>query len=371
MIMRYSQFMQQFKKSIADKQHKLKNLGTRIFYGKSLVLSQATAYDVIGTYQHSKIRYYAAPEKKYLEPLVFVAPLAIKMDIYDLYPYRSLIKFYIEQGFDVYLIDWGNFSYRDRNLNFLSFIDHAIPNCIEQIVTHSKSDQISLHGWSMAGIFVLLYTALRQNNHVKNLIVLGSPIDSFASGGIGKLYKKVNHVLEKNRALQHKIYSGGIPKRLLHTPGFLNAFGFKILDPKGWYKGHKQLLLNLDDQKLLHEHATLGYFLNHMIDYPAGINQDMLFNVWLKNPLNQGYIQLEDKKIELKNIDCSLLIGAGQSDQMVTADAVRPLTQLTNSLDVTFTLIPGGHLGLMSSQKSADEFWPKMSQWLAERSTST
>ena len=81
MMMRHSQFMQQLKKTIADKQQKLKNLGTRIFYGKSLVLSQATSYDVIGTYQQSKIRYYAALNKKYREPLVFVAPLAIKMDI--------------------------------------------------------------------------------------------------------------------------------------------------------------------------------------------------------------------------------------------------------------------------------------------------
>ncbi|ENU41918.1 hypothetical protein F985_02805 [Acinetobacter seifertii] len=106
-----------------------------------------------------------------------------------------------------------------------------------------------------------------------------------------------------------------------------------------------------------------------MIDYPGGINQDMLFNVWLQNPLNQGYIQLKDKKIELKNIDCSLLVGAGRSDQLVTADAAQPLSQLTSSQDVTFTLIPGGHLGLMSSQASAQEFWPKLADWLTERST--
>lgn len=362
--------MQHLKKHLKDQQTKFKNLGKRVFYGKSLVLSQAMPYEVIGEYKKSKIRYYASPNKKYAEPLVFVAPLAIKMDIYDLYPYRSLIKYFVEQGFDVYLLDWGRFSYQDRDLNFLSFIDDAIPECIAQIRAHSKSDQISLHGWSMAGVFVTLYTALQQPNYVKNLIVLGTPIDSFASGAIGKLYQKINQFLDGKYALQHRLYHGGIPKRLLHTPGVLNAIGFKILDPKGWYEGQKQLLSNLDDTKLLHEHATLGHFLNHMIDYPAGINQDMLFNVWLRNPLNQGYIQLGDKKIELKHIDCSLFVGAGRSDQMVTADAVRPLTGLTNSGDVTFTLIPGGHLGLMSSQRSADEFWPQLSTWLAERSTS-
>ena len=95
----------------------------------------------------------------------------------------------------------------------------------------------------------------------------------------------------------------------------------------------------------------------------------MLFNIWLQNPLKTGAIRLKEHTIELKNIDCSLLIGAGKNDQMVTAASVKPLSELTNSNDVTFTLISGGHLGLMSSQKSAEEFWPMLAQWLDKRST--
>lgn len=368
--MSYSHRMNILKYKIQDKRMKLRNLSTRIFKGKSLVLSQSTTYEVIGEYKKSKIRYYASPAKKYSEPLVFVAPLAIKMDIYDLYPYRSLVKFYIEQGFDVYLIDWGKLNYSDRHLNFLSFTEEYIPTCINQIRTHSNSDQISLHGWSMAGIFVLLYAASQQPNYIKNLIVLGSPIDSYASGSIGKLYRNLNGLLKRNRGLKHQIYHDKIPKLYLHTPGILNAIGFKVLDPVGWYEGHKQLLQNLDDTKLLHEHATLGFFLNHMIDYPGGINQDMLLNVWLRNPLKHGSIQLKNTKIELKNIECSVLVGAGKSDQMVTVKAAKPLIHLTSSSDITFKLIPGGHLGLMSNQKSAEQFWPELADWLVQRSTS-
>ena len=160
-----------------------------------------------------------------------------------------------------------------------------------------------------------------------------------------------------------------MPKSFIHTSGLLNAIGFKIIDPKGWFHSQKRLLLNLDNTQKLYEHATMGNFLNKMIDYPGGINQDMIFNVWLQNPLKNGVIQLQDKNIELKNIQCSLLIGAGRSDQIVSAAAVKPLIELTNSQDVTFTLIPGGHLGLMSSQSSANEFWPLMTTWLKQRSS--
>ena len=89
----------------------------------------------------------------------------------------------------------------------------------------------------------------------------------------------------------------------------------------------------------------------------------------MKLSLRLRAILTHDETIELKNINCSLLVGAGKSDQLVTSDAAFPLTQLTSSQDVTFTLIPGGHLGLMSSQNSSIEFWPTLTNWLAERST--
>ena len=361
--------MIQVKNKIAKHRNKLKNLSTRLFNSKSLVLSQTTPYKIIAEHKQTRVRYYASPDKQYKEPLVFVAPLAINMAVYDLYPYRSLVKHFQNSGFDVYLVEWGQYNYKDRFLNFMSFIDDAIPHCIAQIRQHSNSDEISLHGWSMAGVFVMLYCALHKPNYVKNLIVLGSPVDSHASGHTGKIFQKLNQLIAKNKALQNKIYSETLPKSLIHTPGVLNSFGFKIIDPIGWIQSQKQLLLNLDNTQALYEHATMGHFLNRMIDYPGGINQDMIFNVWLQNPLKNGVIQLQDNNIELKNIECSVLVGAGRSDQIVSIEAVKPLIELTNSQDVTFTLIPGGHLGLMSSQSSANEFWPFMTTWLKHRSS--
>jgi polyhydroxyalkanoate synthase len=165
--------MHSLKTKISTHQNKLKNLSTRIFNGKSLILSQSTPYEVIETFDLTQIRYYAPEVRKYKEPLVFVVPLAINMSIYDLYPYRSLVKYFQQQGFAVYVIDWGKLNIHNRHFNFLTFIDHYIPLCIQSILKHSDSEQISLHGWSMAGIFVTLYTALHQPNFVKNLMVLG------------------------------------------------------------------------------------------------------------------------------------------------------------------------------------------------------
>ena len=355
--------------SFQSTQKKLKNLATRVFKGHTLVLSQTTPYDTIYQQGDIKVRHYVAAQRRFKEPLVFVAPLAINMSIYDLFPYRSLVKYFNQAGFEVYLIDWGKMGYAQRHLNFLDFIDQYIPACISAIKQHAKSPQITLHGWSMAGLFVSLYYARHQDPAIKNLIVLGSPIDSFASGQIGELYQQLNQHLQHYPKLHHYLTQHKIPNAITHSSGLLNAIGFKILDPRGWYLGHKQFLTNLLDIQALEEHATMGNFLNHMVDYPGGVNQDMLFNVWLQNPLAQGQITLHGQSIELKNIDCPIFIGAGMRDQMVTAAAVEPLTQLISSSDISFKLIPGGHLGLMSNAKSAEEFWPFLAQWLSVRST--
>jgi len=71
--------MHSLKTKISTHQNKLKNLSTRIFNGKSLILSQSTAYEVIETFDLTQIRYYAPEVRKYKEPLVFVVPLAINM----------------------------------------------------------------------------------------------------------------------------------------------------------------------------------------------------------------------------------------------------------------------------------------------------
>ena len=71
--------MHALKTKISTHQNKLKNLSTRIFNGKSLILSQSTPYEVIETFDLTQIRYYAPEVRKYKEPLVFVVPLAINM----------------------------------------------------------------------------------------------------------------------------------------------------------------------------------------------------------------------------------------------------------------------------------------------------
>ena len=346
------------------------NAYDRFFNKALLVQSGKTPYTEIFSHDLTTLRYYPALEsapKKHRVPLVFVAPLAINMNIYDLFKERSLVRYFSEQGFEVYLIDWGTPNRSHTTLNFEYYILKQMPIMLANVRQHSGQQQLSLHGWSMAGVFTLLYSAATKDPNIKNIIILGTPIDAYASGNIGKLYKKLSHSL---KWLKDKtgLHPRQLPLSLLHTPGWTNALGFKILDPVGTFKGHLNLFKQLKDRKAVEAHATLGEFLNNMVDYPGGVNRDMMLKVWMENSLSQGEFPIGGRKVYLKDIHASLLAGGGTNDGMVTVESVKPLTKLLGTNDATFTTIAGGHVGLMSSQQAATEFWPFMAGWLAERS---
>lgn len=353
------------------KNPRLINAYDRLFNKAPLVQSGRTAYQEIYHDGLATLRYYPAAATapiKHRIPLVFVAPLAINMDIYDLFHDRSLVSYFTAQGFEVYLMDWGNPSRKHAKLNFGHYVLELMPNMLAQVRQHSGQQQVTLHGWSMAGVFTLLYAAATKDPNIKNIIILGTPIDAYASGGIGRLYR---HAGNSFRWLQNKtgLHPRQLPATLLHSPGWSNALGFKLLDPVGTLKGHINLIRQLDDRKAVEAHATLGSFLNNMVDYPGGINRDMLLKVWMENSLSRGEFPIGGQTAYLKDIHASLLAGGGCNDGMVTVDSVRPLTRLVGTDDATFTTIPGGHVGLMSSQQAATEFWPFMANWLATRSS--
>ena len=79
--------------------------------GHQLALSGQTPYDVIYQREIISLRHYKTENEnsssKYRVPLVIIPPLAANTLVFDLFPDRSLIRFFLAQGFDVYMIDWG------------------------------------------------------------------------------------------------------------------------------------------------------------------------------------------------------------------------------------------------------------------------
>ncbi|MBQ0745774.1 MAG: alpha/beta hydrolase, partial [Marinobacter sp.] len=59
---------------------------------------------------------------------------------------------------------------------------------------------------------------------------------------------------------------------------------------------------------------------------------------------------------------------AGSEDTMVTPAAAKRLMDHVSSLDKTFRVTQGGHMGILAGSKAPNESWLEIAEWLAERS---
>lgn len=346
------------------------NARDRILRGQQLALSGKTPFDIVYQREIISLRHYTAATDstvKHRIPLVIVPPLAANMLIYDLFPNRSLVRYFLAQGFDVYLIDWGTPSLRQAKYNLGTYVKTFMPDFIEKIREHSGQQQLSLFGWSLGGALSLCYTALSQDKNIRNLMILASPINTHKSGYMGKFYQRLTVPAQWIRS-NTKFRIHQVPSRVFHIHGWQNTLGFKLTDPIGNFKNYWELLKNLDDRQFVINHATSSSFVDNMLAYPGGVMRDIILRFWIDNELSTGSVQFGEQSANLKDIDCSVLAIGGSSDIIVTAEAVRPLMDLISSSDKQFEIVPGGHMGLVSGSQAPQLVWPVVTQWLAPRS---
>lgn len=299
-------------------------------------------------------------------PLVLVAPLAVTMRIYDLFPDRSLVKYLLARGFDLYLVDWGRPGAAQDDWHLSTCYAEILPRALAAVRAHSGKRKLSLHGWSFGGLFALGYAALGDRD-IANIALVGAPCDYHANGELGKQYQRLSrqvHALERRTGFRvHRT-----PKGLWRSPGWANALMFKAISPVATVQGYVDLLRNLHDRDYVAAHATNAAFLDDMTAYPGGVVQDIVKWLWTENILARGDLPMRDAPGRFADIRANLLAVAGDDDTIVTLDCTRPILDLVSSTDKSLVTAPGGHMGILGGSRAPQTIWKPVADWLAARS---
>ena len=107
--------------------------------------------------------------------LIIYAPIN-RFHILDLNPSKSIVKTLLNNGIDVYLLDWGYPDKKDDMLalkDYIDYIDDAVNAIIQSksITTSSSSSttKISILGYCWGGITSLIYAAIAGAIKQKNI----------------------------------------------------------------------------------------------------------------------------------------------------------------------------------------------------------
>lgn len=303
------------------------------------------------------LRYESDVEQQYATPLLFVFALVNRPYILDLRPGKSVVSHFVNRGFDTYNLDWGVPADGDRGLSFEDYILRYMDSVVDRVRERTGQDHINILGYCMGGTMTAMYTALRPEK-VKNLILLAAPVDwssrdSLLSVWTDEKYFDIDRVIE--------VY-GNMP------PEWLQA-SFLFLKPvQNLIEKYFTFFEKMEDEKFLEDFFAMETWLNDNIPVAGETFRQFVKDCFQKNLLIKGEFEVGNERVDLGRIRCPILNLTAQNDHLVPCGQSLPFNDAVSSSDRKIFNFPAGHIGLAVGGRAHRELWPKVCEWLGERS---
>lgn len=304
-------------------------------------------------------RYLSSKDLKHQTPALFIYALINKAYILDLTPGMSMIEHLVNEGYDVYLLEWGDFGWEDRNLGFADFVFDYIAGAVRKVCQFSGTGQISMIGYCMGGTMACMYASLFPFPMVKNLVLLASPID-FTDAGLSSLLLKPESFDVDKIADTFQL----MPKAFIDC-------SLKMLNPVNNFVGtYTRLWKMIDEGMSVNSWRVLNKWMNDNINLPGEAYRQWVKDMYQENKLIRKELVLRGRKIDLGSIGSALLAISGTNDHIVRPQQVQAALKAASSQDKTYVDFPVGHGGLVFGSVAKKSVYPALSEWMSTRSQS-
>jgi polyhydroxyalkanoate synthase len=299
------------------------------------------------------------PEERHPVPLILVYALINKPFIFDLIPGRSFIEYMLDQGFEIYLLDWGAPGLEDKNTTFDEYVTEYLTRAVRKMLRVSGAKEFSMLGYCLGASIVTVYAAIYPQAPLRNLILLTAPID-FSNPPEGSMAMWLD---ENNLDVDKLVDTMG------NVPGELIRFWAKLLKPMENFVGaYINLYKMMDDETAVWGWQAINRWVEDVIPV-AGEAFRQFVKVYIRgNALIKGNHTVKGIPAELSNINASLLNIVAQYDHLVAQSQSESILELVSSQDKEMKVIPSTHVGIMISGRAKYRLWPEINSWLSERS---
>jgi len=317
-----------------------------------------TPFDVIYQRDKLQVRHYHLGNVKPSHPIpvLLVPPLMVKPFIFDLQPRRSLVATLIQRGFRVYLVDFGEPDKADAYVTLDDYVLDWLPTACRVTKEDAGTSELSMLGYCMGGLFTLFHVSANDDRSVRNIVSIGSPLDTSQMGLMAWAAKAAGPQMEF------------IAKQIGNIPGGLSSTAFKLLTPMKNFTRYADLFMNMWNEEYVNGFDAMNQWVAQFIDYPQGAFLQFTRDFMLQNKLVKGRMQFGGKTADLRKVRANLLAFAGTSDQIAPVAAARAIESAVGSTDKQFCVVPGGHMGVFAGSSAPHAVWEPAADWLAQRS---
>jgi polyhydroxyalkanoate synthase len=317
----------------------------------------STPYEIVYEEDRVRLKHYFRNEnadRKLKAPLLVVYALINRETMLDLQPDRSVVKTFLQEGIDLYMVDWGYPTSKDRFLTIDDHVNGYMNNVVDFIRQRHAVPKINLMGICMGGSFSVMYASLHPEK-IKNLITTVTP-SSFDTD------KGLLHVWMKDVDTDRMVRTFG------NIPGDLMNFGFLLLNPaRLMIDKYVGFMENMDNKDFVENFVRMERWIFDSPDVPGETFRQFVDDCYKNNLLIQSKMFLGGKRVDLKKLTMPLLNFYGEYDHLVPPEACNQLTGAVGSADAQDVCLETGHIGIYVSSKFQRQFAPRIVQWLKER----
>jgi polyhydroxyalkanoate synthase subunit PhaC len=314
-----------------------------------------TPYDVVYEQDRVKLKHYRPVRPKQVQtPLLIIYALINRETMLDLQPGRSVVENLLNQGVDLYMIDWGYPTRKDRFQGIDDHVNVYIDDIVDFIREQTGMPRINIMGICMGGTFSVIFSALHPEK-VKNLITTVTPTRFDIDTGLLNIWMRhvpVDQVVDTY---------GNIPG------DFLN-FGFLLLNPaRLMVDKYVGFFENIDKKQFVENFIRMEKWIFDSPDIPGETFREFIKDCYQQNLLIQSRMVVGGQRVDLKRVRMPLLNIYGKFDHLVPPEACDTLTSRVGSADTEDICLNTGHIGIYVSSKCQQEVAPKIVAWLKQR----
>jgi polyhydroxyalkanoate synthase len=339
----------------ADKARTRAHRASEVLLGPLDTDIATTPYEVVYSEDRVKLKHYFATRDLALKtPLLVVYALINRETMLDLQPGRSVVESFQQQGIDVYMIDWGYPTRKDRYLTIDDHVNGYMDNIVDVIRKRHQVSKINLMGICMGGTFSVIYSALHPAK-IKNLVTTVTPTNFDTDKGL-------LHTWMRSVGADQMVDTFG------NMPGDMLNFGFLLLNPaRLMIDKYVGFMEHMDNKTFVENFIRMEKWIFDSPDVPGETFRQFIKDCYQKNLLIQSKLKVGDHIVDLKNIDMPLLNFYGKFDHLVPPEACNQLTSSVGSRDTQDICLDTGHIGIYVSSRCQRQFAPKIADWLKKR----
>ena len=344
------------KREVERTQLRAKN-GISLIARRPPVQITMTPKDEVWSLGKAKLWRYRNPSVRHTPPVMLFLGLVGDSAIFDIHPGNSWAERLVEDGFDVFLFDWGRPEAAEGDHTLDTYLNGYFIHAVDAVCRIAEVDDVSMAAYCMGALMVLLLLGSRDDVPARNLVLFTPPGDYAYSASFVDPFRE-GHITPSDAIDE---LTGLVPQDAVRTM-------FRLRQPTSDLVQYVTLWEHLWRDNYVDAHRAVNHWAWNHRAMAGPAFTEMIKDFVQDNVLMSGSARLGARPVRLESITAPTLIVIADRDDLVPPASSEPLLTMLGSDDIELLRVPGGHAGALMGSVARKQTMPQVSDWLARHS---